>query len=366
MIINSVIKQVASDTDAYVRPSDWIDIDTVSTNNIKLLVCDLDHRRVQFTVTCTGGYTVTWGDSTSNSYSSNANADHTYTLGAGTSCSRGYTTFAITISPTTGNNITSFKFVKTSFTGNHNMHYVLDAVLNTPSLTTLHMCGFTSDVSYTALGMLERVKFVNTTMSSFVGANGVFWKCSALKQLVLPATMPASTTLSVPHAVNLKQPNTNNCTIAIQGAPVVDWTPYDLLGSTLIQSYSNGTTYKKIKNSGSVITLTTFDYSSMRGSPCMCETIDFTNVKCGQILNASAIELTGLRSMVVCSDATGNFGGSSPQITVANSGLDGQALNALFTSLPTVTSKTIVITGAVGAYTCNTALATAKGWTVTN
>ena len=45
--------------------------------------------------------------------------------------------------------------------------------------------------------------------------------------------------------------------------------------------------------------------------------------------------------------------------------MDATALNQLFTDLPTVTAKTIVVTGNPGAATCTTSIATAKGWTVT-
>lgn len=45
--------------------------------------------------------------------------------------------------------------------------------------------------------------------------------------------------------------------------------------------------------------------------------------------------------------------------------LDAANLNALFTSLPTVTGQTITITNCPGAATCDRSIATAKGWTVT-
>jgi hypothetical protein len=41
------------------------------------------------------------------------------------------------------------------------------------------------------------------------------------------------------------------------------------------------------------------------------------------------------------------------------------ALNALYSSLGTVTAKTITVTGNWGTATDNTAIATGKGWTVT-
>jgi hypothetical protein len=51
--------------------------------------------------------------------------------------------------------------------------------------------------------------------------------------------------------------------------------------------------------------------------------------------------------------------------SIANLKLSADALNELFTILPTVTGQTLTITGNVGAATCNTSIATAKGWTIT-
>jgi hypothetical protein len=51
--------------------------------------------------------------------------------------------------------------------------------------------------------------------------------------------------------------------------------------------------------------------------------------------------------------------------SIANLKLSGDALNELFTILPTVAGQTLTITGNVGAATCDTSIATAKGWTIT-
>ena len=51
--------------------------------------------------------------------------------------------------------------------------------------------------------------------------------------------------------------------------------------------------------------------------------------------------------------------------SVANAKMSANALNEMFSILPTVTGQTVTITGNYGASTCNTTIATAKGWTVT-
>lgn len=77
----------------------------------------------------------------------------------------------------------------------------------------------------------------------------------------------------------------------------------------------------------------------------------------GRMAKVTGIRLTNPGSL---------FGGVSPQIDVSYTSLDATALNTLFGDLPTLSGKTIKITGALGAGTCNTSIATGKGWTVSN
>ena len=51
--------------------------------------------------------------------------------------------------------------------------------------------------------------------------------------------------------------------------------------------------------------------------------------------------------------------------SVANAKMSAEALNEMFSILPTVTGQTVTITGNYGASTCDPTIATAKGWTVT-
>ena len=74
---------------------------------------------------------------------------------------------------------------------------------------------------------------------------------------------------------------------------------------------------------------------------------------------------TNITSLRLPNAVNSGFGGSSPQINVSYTNLDANALNLLFGDLPVVTGKTINIRGAAGASTCDTTIATAKGWTVT-
>jgi hypothetical protein len=59
------------------------------------------------------------------------------------------------------------------------------------------------------------------------------------------------------------------------------------------------------------------------------------------------------------------LGGFNQTFTIANCSLGAAELDALYTSLGTVTGKTITVTGNPGTTGDNPAIATAKGWTVT-
>jgi len=78
--------------------------------------------------------------------------------------------------------------------------------------------------------------------------------------------------------------------------------------------------------------------------------------------SAYLLQCTGIR----LTNAKSTFGGTSPQVNVSYTSLDATALNTLFGDLPTLTGKTITIKGCPGAATCDTSIATAKGWTVIN
>jgi len=50
--------------------------------------------------------------------------------------------------------------------------------------------------------------------------------------------------------------------------------------------------------------------------------------------------------------------------SVENGKMTAEALNEMFEALPSVTDKTVTITGNPGANDCDTTIATNKGWTV--
>ena len=86
----------------WVRPGDWITI-TDSANEVQFLVADtnLATFTINTTFTKNSGTNlyIDWGDGVTNTISTATSVftNHTYTIGTGTPCSRGYTTFKIRV-----------------------------------------------------------------------------------------------------------------------------------------------------------------------------------------------------------------------------------------------------------------------------
>jgi hypothetical protein len=99
--IQNYFKPKPEPTD-WVRPSDWPVI-TDTANEVQFLLCDINTAvftiRTTFTRT-TGNIYIDWGDGSgidTISTTTTTNTSHTYTIGAGTPCTRGYTTFKVRV-----------------------------------------------------------------------------------------------------------------------------------------------------------------------------------------------------------------------------------------------------------------------------
>ena len=92
------IAEIQGPDPGYAPPSDWPDISDVANDEIKMIVCDLFPVPIAFKVWGSASYTVDWGDGATENYGSGLRAEHLYTKGAGMPCSRGYTTFVVTVS----------------------------------------------------------------------------------------------------------------------------------------------------------------------------------------------------------------------------------------------------------------------------
>lgn len=184
-----------SATSTWVRPADWLEIDSLVTageqktvglyaiypNNNTLGMTN----KVAFTVT--GDHTIDWGDGSAlENVNSNVQAEHTYNydnISSETACSRGYRQVRITITPQSGQNITNLQFGKKHSTIVHGRIFSqwLDINISGTELTTFRF----SEISYANL--LEKIKVYQVTNKCTSCAN-MFQYCYSLQSLDLSAT----------------------------------------------------------------------------------------------------------------------------------------------------------------------------------
>ena len=296
--------------------SDWIDIRAnLPANGISLLVCDLAYRTPAFICTTSSGtYAVDWGDgSPVENFASGVRAQHTYVKGAGQACLRGYTTFRINI---TSPNLTRFYVVRSSVNSSSPENWgLLWAIINAPTITALSNAFYNGNNVMAT--MLEHCTICDLPLCN--GAGQAFPGCSSLKE-VIAGNMAALTSFY-----------------------------FTFLDCLTVDQIKIGDCPKLTSASTMLNTCRTLVKFEIGQTPLLN---DFTNQA-----NANS-----LRALVFngCNFAAG----AAAPIALNFSGLDADALNALFTSLDTVTAKTITVTGSVGASSCDTSIATAKGWTV--
>ena len=296
--------------------ADWIDIrENVPANGISLLVADVGYRTPAFICnTSSGTYAVDWGDgSPVENFASGVRAQHTYTKGAGQPCLRGYTTFRINI---TSPNLTRFYVTRNSVnSGSPENWGILWAIINAPSITTFSNAFYGGNNVMASL--LEHCTICDLPACTDMGQ--AFRGCSSLKELIA-GNMTSLTSLyfTFLDCVTIDHVRIGDCPQLTAAATVFNSC------RTLIRAELGQTPLLR----------------------------DFTNVQ-----NANS-----LRALVFngCNFAAG----PAAPISITFSGLDAEALNALFASLDTVVGKTITVNGSVGAASCNTSIATAKGWTV--
>ena len=182
----SYASKIDSISTSYVwtAPADWIQLPTPANNEMLLLVSDTNPYYI-FSVDATGGYNVDWGDGTQSlNVTTNTSVSHTYTIGAGQSCSRGYTTFKIRIwTVVAGNNLKRFYINDGNYKSPRSGY--LWGKSNAVGMSNASNLFFSSG-SYTA-PYLEAFEFPSNASSCTSFANA-FQACRALKYVKMPSS----------------------------------------------------------------------------------------------------------------------------------------------------------------------------------
>ena len=333
---------------SYTPPADWIDIDTITDGNINLLVSDGGLATYAFICsTSTGTYHVDWGDGTSADFASAATAEHTYTKGQGQACSRGYTTFKVVISPNAGS-LTAFAVTSHSLATQGQCHNILSCVIAATHLTTLANAFCKATAPTVKCYALERVNLVGT-FTVLTDATSMFQSCNSLQSVDVSGMVAVTTASSM----------FNSC-LSLQSVDVSGMVAVTNASSMFSSCYSL-----------TAIMATNFarDATSVSFSDA------FTNCEQLTEINFSAAKMTVLTAKgasgklnklaTVTMHASSLLNGTNPTMDLQYNTLSAAQLDAIYTNLPTVTGKTINVTGCTGQATSTKSIATAKGWTVT-
>jgi hypothetical protein len=109
-------------------------------------------------------------------------------------------------------------------------------------------------------------------------------------------------------------------------------------------------------------------FGSLANSRILLEGADFSMKFSALTISGTVGEpLNFFTSLRLRNSGTGQYAGTAPHIDIKYTALGQAALVQVFNDLPTVTGKTIDITGAAGAAALTAgerAIATGKGWTI--
>lgn len=180
--------------DTWVRPVEWLalpnNIDGVQKVSILNAVFDTDSEFVAFS--CAGLYTVDWGDGTSNSYTANVTAEHKYdysnvNLNSDTVATFGYKQCIITITPQSGQNLTTINLNRFHSSIGSNTSYdltteFLDIKINAGLCSNLNIG---SSLSYVKHTMLEQCLIGESADTTLVD---LFYDCYALQSVTIKDT----------------------------------------------------------------------------------------------------------------------------------------------------------------------------------
>jgi len=182
--VGSTAETSSDDTTAYVPPSDWINIDNCDAGNINLLVADTSIATYAFVCTTSSGqYHVDWGDGTSSNVDGGSTAQHTYAIGTGQVCSRGYTTFKVVISPVIGN-LLSFKVTNHSLANSPQTYGILACKCGAIYIASLSNAFYGSTNPVVKCTSLEWFK-TSGTLVSCLNTTSMLGYCSSLQDVDL-------------------------------------------------------------------------------------------------------------------------------------------------------------------------------------
>jgi len=203
----------------WVRNPEWLEMPVVDPTEKKIVILQRinpgTHNYFGFSMSVTGGYTVDWGDGTSDTYASNASSGkiYDYDLITGTPTSEGFKQVLITITPVLNSVPTAVDFQRKSAAMTGSSVYsngALDIIISLPGGPSSIALGSSSTLPYN-YPYVERVQIIASALTSYAYIFGdmislksasvsssasvtnlsqMFWNCNSIQ---LAPTLPWST-----------------------------------------------------------------------------------------------------------------------------------------------------------------------------
>lgn len=187
----------------WIRPSDW-PIITDTANEVQFLMSDINQGvftiRTQFT-RVTGNIYIDWGDGSgidTITTTGTTNTSHQYTIGTGTPCSRGYTTFKVRVYGDTTCVITLCQPVSPVGAGNSTTYQMglLEVYYGNGTIATSAPSygGVGSAAIVGGFAYLEYVKLPQS-VSWTTGTSFMFSQNQTIQKVILPTTYTSNTSI---------------------------------------------------------------------------------------------------------------------------------------------------------------------------
>jgi len=173
------------DPSGWTRPSDWLAMPTIGTQEFIGLLAVTDDSSNHIALTCQGAYTVDWGDGVTENVATNVKAQHTYTystISSGSLSARGYKQVLVRVTPQSGQNLTKIDLQQQNsiLAKAHSMGW-LDIAIKGANITTMTLGGSTVYQS-----MCENVDIYS--MGAITNFTTLFSNFYTLQKLTLPST----------------------------------------------------------------------------------------------------------------------------------------------------------------------------------
>lgn len=358
---NSTI--TTSDPDAWVRPTDWLTMPTIGTQEFIGLLAITNDESNHIALNCAGAYTVDWGDGTSQNVATGVKAEHSYTyssISSSTLSTRGYKQVLVRVTPQAGQNLTTVNLQQqhSTLAKVHTVSW-LDIAIKGANISTLSIGGTT-----VYLFMCENVDVYS--FGSITNLSYLFYQLYALQKFTLPSTSAVTnftamlgSCLSIKKIPLISMVGALNVSDMFNGCYSLKEIP--LFNTSAVTNFSN--MLYGCYCLQSIPLLNTISGTNFSGMLRICYSIQ-------QIPNLNTAAGTNFSNMLTTSTsiAKAAFQGTRYAISYSGFCLSQSAIVDIFNGLGTaVGAQTITVSGNPGYAGLTVAerlIATAKGFTI--